>query len=177
MSAPNIYTLAQGFADLTVLLEQIDETGADEQSTLLINNWLAKLDGEVAGKLESVGKFLRIQEMTALAADTEVERLRVRSLAAKRRVTRVKAAVLELLRLARLPRVETDTFTFTVAGNGGKAPVVVDAVDPDEVARTHPHLVVVRTEINTDAVRAELEAGKPLPFARLSERGQHLRVK
>lgn len=177
MSAPSIYTLAQGWADLTAMLERIDEEGLDGDSAAMIGTWLASLEGETKVKLEHVGQFIRMQELDKLATDTEVERLRLRSGALGRRVKRVKEAVLLLLNVASLKRVQTSTFTFEARGNGGKAPLVIDDVDADVVAAEHPDLVVTTTTINHDAVRKHLESGGTLPFARLEARGTHLQVK
>ena len=174
MSAPTIYTLAQGWADLTALLERIDEEGLDDDSSVMVGTWLASLEGETTKKLEGVGQYLRMQELDRAACDAEVERLRIRSLGIGRRVKRLKDAVLMLLDVASLKRVETPTFTFVAAKNGGKAPLVVDDVDP---AAVDPDLVEVRATINHAAVRARLEAGQTLDWARLAPRGTHLQVK
>jgi hypothetical protein len=178
VSAPTLYTLAEGFRALTELLEQLDEQHGDANAdAAVVAQWIADLDGQVAAKLESVGRYLRMQELSAEAAHTEAERLRAQAARHERRVARVKDAVMHLLDAAALKRIETQTFSFTVAGDGGRAPVVVDDVDPADVAATHPELVAVVTQINKPAVREHLERGGSLPFARLAPRGRHLRVR
>jgi len=57
--------------------------------------------------------------------------------------------------------------------NGGKLPLLVDvSVDglPEEYIRLTKAPAL-------DAIRADLEAGKELPFARFGERGNSIRIK
>lgn len=66
---------------------------------------------------------------------------------------------------------------MTVANNGGRAPLVVDAVAPDEVDPDYTKTVPARLELDRDYIRKVLDDGTPLPFARLGERGRHLKVR
>jgi hypothetical protein len=178
MSAPSLYTLAQGFLALTDLLEQLDaQHGTVDGDAAVVAKWLAELDGQVNAKLESTGQYLRMVELAAEAAHAEAERLRERAASCERKAARIKAAVLQLLDAAQLKRLETKTFSFTVAGDGGMPPLVIDDVDPNEVAAALPDLVVTTVALNKPAIREVLERGGTLPFARLGQRGRHLRIR
>ncbi|MFO0447366.1 MAG: siphovirus Gp157 family protein [Pseudomonadota bacterium] len=177
MSAPSIYSLAQAWADLTAMLERIDDEGLDADATAMITAWLSSLEGQTQAKLDDMGKFLRMLELDAAAANAEAERLRARAVASERKAGRVKQAVMDMMAVAGLKTMRTASFTFSRCTNGGKQPIVIGDVDPGEVMATHPDLVVVKTEINKEAVRNALEAGDSLPFAQLAPRGEHLKVR
>ena len=61
-------------------------------------------------------------------------------------------------------------FTFNIAKNGGKQALTIDGDVPEEYTKT-----VI--ENDTEKIRADLEAGKELPFAHLEPRGESLRIK
>jgi len=122
--------------------------------------------------------IVREEEAKADVVDAEVERLRKLGARRRNRAKRLKDGLHALMTLASTKRVDTPLGTATIAGNGGKAPLALDAdVDPDVVAETHPDLVERTTVINHDAVRAALQAGVALPFARLAPRGEHIRIR
>jgi hypothetical protein len=172
-----LYSLADGFRDLTFLLEAIDANGLDAHSERMISNWLANLEGQLTAKFKDCGKYIRIQEVDLDDTEKEIERLRVRAGVLKRRVARMLQAMRFVMEQAQLQRVEAGTFVFSIDGNGGVQPLEVDDVDALDVAEAFPDFVVTTTTINNDAVRKHLEAGGTLPFARLLPRGTHLKVK
>lgn len=176
MSAP-LYKLRDQWADLLAMLDRIDDEGLDDDSSTMIGTWLTQLEGETAMKFEELGRLLREIEGTTALLEEEAERLRTRALASKRKATRIKRAVMDLMALANMKQMRTRSFTFSRCDNGGKQPVVVDDVDANDVAAVRPDLVVVKTEVNKEAVRAALEAGDSLPFARFAPRGEHLKVR
>ena len=67
-------------------------------------------------------------------------------------------------------KITSDFHTFTVCKNGGKQGVNIFAEVPDNFQR-------VIYEPDTDKIRDALEAGEDLPFAKLLERGEHVRIK
>jgi hypothetical protein len=72
---------------------------------------------------------------------------------------------------------------LAVQANGGKTPLELTFGDreltPDLIAMfdVPPEFVKVTYTLNTDAVRAALEEGVELPWAKLGDRGRHLRVR
>lgn len=179
-NSPSLYALASSFLALSDLLEELDEAGtptADVAAT--VQKWIEELDGHAAVKLEAVGRFIVQQQVEAAAAigaleaaEAEMQRLRKRVAVSGNKVKRLKEGVLLLMQTMGQPAVKTQTFTFTETKNGGKLPLTVDDVDPMTVG---PDLTT--TIINHDAVRARLEAGQRLAWARLADRGTHLRIK
>lgn len=68
--------------------------------------------------------------------------------------------------------METALHKISVAANGGAVGVEITA---DEIPRNYLKVKETVTP-DTDKIRSELQAGKELGFARLKERGCHLRI-
>ena len=67
-------------------------------------------------------------------------------------------------------KFKTELFSFSIVGNGGKQALTIDGNVPEEYTK-------IIIENDTDKIRADLEAGKELPFAHLEPRGESLRIK
>ena len=82
--------------------------------------------------------------------------------------------LLQHLSVNNINKLRTTDYNISISKNGGKQPVVVDPVDPDTLP---DDLTVTERKVNKNAVRDRLLAGEKLSFARLGDRGQHLRIK
>ena len=105
----------------------------------------------------------------------EAKRLADRARVDSNRAASLKQMLQEFFACHDLKTVETARYKLTLASNGGKAPLIVDedygtTAIPDELCK-------VTREPDTAAIRAALEAGEELPFARVGERGQSMRIK
>lgn len=71
-------------------------------------------------------------------------------------------------------KVEGDYFVFRVQKNGGRRPVeYAEGLRPEDVPEAYRR---VRVELDGAAIYEALTSGTELAFARLGERGTHLRV-
>lgn len=83
----------------------------------------------------------------------------------------MKEGVLNSLQLTGRTEVKTDLHRVSIAKNGGKQPLKVDPVHvPDSYMK-------ITYSIDTDKIRAALDAGEDLPFAHYEERGVHLNIR
>lgn len=88
---------------------------------------------------------------------------------------RLKARVQEFIeRNVPEKKVKCELHTLSVCDNGGKLPLVFDE---DAAPSPGADFCKPRWEWDTEAIRGSLEAGHDLPFARLGERGKHLRIR
>lgn len=180
MSALTLYHLGADYLALDALLAEAEEAGTDLESpevVEIVTRWFLSLDGALEAKATRVVAVIREEAAKADVVDGEVQRLRKLASSRRGRVERLKDALHAAMVLARTKRIDTALGVVSLAGNGGKVPVVVDAVDPVAVAAEHPELTVTTTFIDTDAVRSALVAGVDLPFARLAPRGEHIRIR
>ena len=83
--------------------------------------------------------------------------------------------LLNLLISRDINKLKTVDYNISVANNGGKKPLILDRdLDLDELP---PKLVKTTREADKQAIRQVLATGQELPFARLGDRGKHLRIK
>lgn len=172
-------TLWEIDANLIALDELLEENGGeitDPKCEAIIDEWFAELKGDLNNKVDGYVGF--ITELTARAEvrKAEADRLAFRAKVDNNLKTNLKERLKFFLESRNTKKLETKRYKVTVAGNGGKLPM---QISPKVIE--HPETlpaVYQRIQIspNTDAIRADLEAGKPIDFASLGERGTHLRI-
>jgi hypothetical protein len=181
MSAPQtLYAITAEYRALDQLLAEAEEAGQDLSSpevAEIVTRWWLALDGDLKDKAARCIAVIREQEALSSAAKAEADRLATYAASKAARAARVRDMVHAAMTAAQVKRLDTPLGAVTVAANGGKAPLVVDDVDPLMVQAVYPHLVEVKTTINKEAVREVLASGLPLPFAAIGERGTHLRIR
>jgi hypothetical protein len=181
MSAPQtLYAITAEYRALDQLLAEAEEAGVDLSSlevAAIVTRWWVALDGDLQAKAARCIAVIREQEALSDAAKAEAARLAAYAASKAARAAKVREMVMTAMQAAQVKRLDTPLGAVTVAANGGKAPLVVDDVDPLMVQAVYPHLVEVKTTINKEAVREVLASGQPLPFAAIGERGTHLRIR
>ncbi len=161
--------------DLERLNELLDDCGDDAQQQELISEWLGQLGNERDKKLD--GYCALITEMTARAEGRKAEARRLAELAAadEGRARLLKDRLKFFFEVHNLKTVETARYKLQVQRNGGKAPLILD--DSVPVTQLPKQFQRVSIDPDTAAIRAVLEAGEQLSFARLGERGTSMRIK
>lgn len=161
--------------DLVMLQEMLEHVDTDSEQVNEILAFLENGQKELLHKLDNYAELIceltarsearkqRAKEMTELAKADEAL------------VKRLKTTLQYFFEAKGISRQDTDRHRITLAKNGGKLPVVFnDAVMPENMPEKYQITVI---SPNTDAIRADLEAGENLPFAKLGDRGQSLRIK
>lgn len=153
------------------LLEHIDNENSQAEEILA---FLKDTQKELSKKLDNYAEL--ICELTARAS---VRKQRAKELtdlakADESLAKRLKTTLQLFFEQHNIKSQDTDRHRITLAKNGGKAPVIFDDTLPENLPKQYQ---VVAIKPDTDAIRADLEAGKQLPFARLGERGQSIRIK
>lgn len=161
--------------DIDALDDLLDEIGGDiTDCEKAVDGWFAELGAERDRKINGYGNLIaditnraevrqqRAAEMLALA---EID---------KKKVAFLKQRLLEFFQLHGITRLDTECFRFTRCNNGGKQPMWCEEPErlPDEYRRQ-----VITYKPESEKIRAELECGKELGFARLLPRGEHIRIK
>jgi len=112
-----------------------------------------------------------IAELTARGAarKAEAERLAENARVQFAAVDRLKKSLLDSFNTLGIKKLETERFTVAVQKNGGVLPLEITG----DVPATFNRVIV---SPDADKIRAALETTE-LPFAKLSERGSHVRIK
>lgn len=163
--------------DWLAVEQALDDCGGDISDPVVeaaITKIIEGLLEEEGAKLDGMVRFMKQLDMEGAAARAEEEQWAKRANAKEGLAKRIKRLMHEhLLRTNRNRLLLPSGLILKVHGNGGKMPVEIDLVDPESVP---DHLCKVTRRIDSDAVRAILEAGKNLEFARLLSRGTHLKI-
>tara|TARA_R100001082_G_scaffold5440_1_gene3758 strand:+ start:5099 stop:5593 length:495 start_codon:yes stop_codon:yes gene_type:complete len=158
---PTLYELS---ADLQFLLDLADQEGGDES----IEQALDEIQGQISEKAESIGKIVRELEITAEGRRKEADRLVHRANVAEKAAKRALDYLEQNMRLIGMKTLETKSFKYTRAKNGGKQPIEINEdIVPDDYK-----VEKVQTKINRERIRKEMESGNKLPFAQFQERGE-----
>ena len=162
------------------------EEGNSEESDRAVDEHLTQIilrrEGESRKdyglRVDRFISYLRFQEDTSYIS-TEINRLNALKKSRKNLAKRLMNMILYRLEVSKVNKIETNKYKISVVGKGGKQPVEIDYDEihdidlfPEEFVKTK-----IAKTVDRDAIAAYLKAGKPLPWARLVERGNRLSIK
>lgn len=135
---------------------------------------LATLGEQVERKVDGycfiIGKLLAREQW----AREEANRLQEIGRTAKSEANRLRGHLLWFLEQRGTEKLATDRYRVSVAGNGGKAPLIIsEDMRPEDVPDAFRR---VKYEFDTEAIREQAELGA-ISWARVGERGKSLRIK
>ena len=162
--------------ELNVQMQEIlDMAESGEFDEELIANTLEGVEGEIEIKLDSYGVIIIELQADIEKIDQEIKRLTTKKKTISNSIDYLKKMVMQTMGTLNTRKVKGDKFTWTIAKNGGKAPLIIDESVPAISLPEEYQLWDVKP--NKEVIRQDLEAGKELPYARLGERGESLRLK
>jgi hypothetical protein len=154
------------------LIAQHDGEISDPEIAGFIDEWLSEANQSLDRKADDYAALVQEMTLRSQARAEEAKRLRVLAEIDERAAQHLKDRLRWAMEQRGIKRIDTDRYRITVAGNGGKVPMELDEsrVPPDYTIQPPP-------VPDKERIRADLESGLSLPFARLGERGTHLRIK
>ena len=162
--------------ELNVQMQEIlDMAESGEFDEEIIANTLEGVEGEIEIKLDSYGVIIIELQADIEKIDQEIKRLTTKKKTISNSIDYLKKMVMQTMGTLNTRKVKGDKFTWTIAKNGGKAPLIIDEDMPAISLPEEYQLWDVKP--NKEVIRQDLEAGKELPYARLGERGESLRLK
>ena len=154
------------------LLELAEDEDLDPE---VLNDTIEAMAGEWEHKLDAYGIVRNELSMDIAKIDMEVKRLTEKKKRINGNIARINEAIMASMKLHDTRKVEGEHFTWQIQKNGGKAPLIIDESMPAiGLPKEYQSWDV---KVNKDAIRKDLEAGKELPYARIGERGESLRLK
>lgn len=148
-----------------LLIAELEEL--DEQT---LKDTMESLEYELEDKADGYAKVIRELEGQAETLKSEIDRLTKRRNGIETNISLMKEALKNAMKETGKTKFKTDLFSFTVAKNGGKQPLNIHGDVPETYKK-------IEYKVDNDKIREELKGGKELPFAKLKERGDHLRVR
>lgn len=160
----NLYQLANNYDEVLNMLYDED---TDEQ---MIFDTLESIEGEIEDKADNYAKIIKELESKRDSRKAEAKRLSDSAIVFDNRIKALKSNLFNAMKQTGKTNFATNLFSFNIAKNGGKQTLTIDGEVTEEYQKTVK-------ENDTDKIRADLEAGKILPFAHLEPRGESLRIK
>ena len=153
--------------DYNKVLHMLDDPDIDEQTII---DTCDAIEGAIEDKADSYAFII-----SGLKADISAMRAEEDRLATRRRVTNnhietLKRVLEEAMRATGRLKFKTALHSFGIQKNGGRAPLDIYGDVPDDYT-------ITTTAPDNEAIRAALDAGEELDFARLQERGESLRIR
>jgi chromosome segregation ATPase len=179
-----IIEISQELIDLENQLEELaDNCEATEEAAERISQIIAtfpdKLESTQAErdrKLDNYAGLINELQSRVEIRRSEAKRLSDRASVDENKVKALKSNLQKFFEAHQLKSIDTNRFRLTLAKNGGKLPLFLDSQPAENYPEQYRQTVTV-TSPNREAIRAALEAGESLDFARLGDRGQSLRIK
>jgi len=162
--------------DMKALDDLLFEAGGDitdPEVETAIDDWMDSLDDNFKAKVDNYAALITEIEARSAARKAEAERLRDRAKIDANTAESLKAQLEYVFEQRQIKKIETKRYTIGLRKHGGKLPLDLDDVRPDELS---PRFQRVQIDVDRTAIREALEAGEELKFARLGERGQSLSI-
>lgn len=163
-------TLYELTTELMVLLEMAEDADVDADT---LADTMEAIEGEIEIKADGYAKVMKELDGRASILDAEIKRLKARKDAIKANKERIKHNLEDAMRATGKTKFKTDLFSFGIQKNPASLKID-DSVDIENVPSEF--LYIPPIEINSEAVKEALKAGKELSWARL-EQGESLRIR
>lgn len=170
----SLLDITSEMAVLSELLEDREGNVQDPEIEARLTEYLNKLGDDLDAKVDNYCALVRTKELLASARRAEAENLlksaKTDENAAKGLKERLKHAltVLGIKKAGKLRQA-------SIVNNGGRLPVVIPDDSPEAIPAEYQRVEIT---VDFDKVYNDLTAGKNLgTFAKLAERGTHLRIK
>ena len=141
----------------------------DEQAYI---DTLEALQGELDDKVGQWARCIKNLEGERDAIKAEGDRLTKRAKSIDNEVTHMKATLLIYLKAAGVKKAGDNIIKASIVPNGGQAPLEID-ITPEELPEVFRKVTV---DADKTAIRAALESGKEFSWARIGERGEHIKI-
>jgi len=119
-------------------------------------------------KADDIAKAITNINSDISALQTEIKRLQELQKIRENHVKNLKNYLYEQMKAIGKTKFSTPLFNFSICKNGGLQPLEITGDVPSEYCDLVPNNTLIRTAITE---------GKKIEFARLLERGEHLRIK
>lgn len=158
-------------AEMQELMDWLNDPETDEEA---IADTLEGLQFELEKKAEGYCKVIRQFEADAEMYKAEAQRFQQKQAIAESNAKRMKEALKKaMVATGNEKGLDAGLFKLKIAGNGGKRPLKITGIVPDEFVKMMP-------TNDTDRIRDFLESldeNDVCAWAKLEDRGTHLTIK
>lgn len=141
----------------------------DEQA---YRDTLEGLQGELDDKVSQWARCIKNLEGERDAIKAEGDRLTKRAKSIDNEVKHMKDTLLMYLKAAGVSKAGDAVIKASIVKNGGQAPLEIDLI-PVDLPEDFQKITI---DADKEAIRAALEGGQQLEWARIGERGEHVKI-
>lgn len=141
----------------------------DEQA---YRDTLEGLQGELDDKVSQWARCIKNLEGERDAIKAEGDRLTKRAKSIDNEVKHMKDTLLMYLKAAGVTKAGDAVIKASIVKNGGQAPLEIDLI-PVDLPEDFQKITI---DADKEAIRAALEGGQQLEWARIGERGEHVKI-
>ena len=153
--------------ELVMKLMSDEDIGDDDARVIEL---LEKIESDIRNKIDGYCGLMRKFDDYSNEAKHESNRYFDRAVMWKKKHDSLKDRLKLAMERMGERQIVTAKNTVTICGNGGQQPLEITGHVPQEFQKT-----ITKVVDDTDRIRTALASGE-LPFARLKDRGSHLRV-
>lgn len=162
--------------ELSIQFQTILEMAEDGEIDMdVVNGSLECVEADIEQKLDSYGVVINELSDDIEKIEKEIKRLTEKKRTIDNNITRMKGAIKDAMEAIGKKKIQGDKFTWTIAKNGGKRPVVFK--EGYNILSIPEQFQDWTVKPDRELIRQALESGEELDFATLGERGESLRLK
>lgn len=156
--------------DMTAEWQEVFDMLADpEIPEDAVYDTIEMIEADMDTKADSYAKIIKSMAGEVATVDAEIKRLQERKNAMVRRSEWLKSQLEATMRITGRTKFKTALFSFNIQKNGGVRPLEFTGDVPAEWLKPG--------DPDTKLIREHLETFGELPFAKLGERGESLRIR
>ena len=173
-----IYELNDEARALDALLdEHLSENGGEvtPEAEAILSEWFQESEADLDAKLDAYAAVIAEREAFIAARTAEAKRIAALARSDENVVASMKERLKWFFEERGITKHETANHKFTLATNGGKLPLAINAdFLPEELPKCFQKVTV---DYDKRAIREVLENDGYLEFAHLGERGRSVRIR
>lgn len=150
-----------------------DENGEiSEEASATLDAW----DAEFKKKADAYAYVIDIKTADANFLKNEIDRLKKRLARETNTIEWLRSRIMVTMKRLGIQKLATSLHNFTIARNGGLAPMTI-AVEPSKLpAKYVREIPVITFDVDKALLRKDLEMGIKIEGVTLGERGENLRI-
>lgn len=156
--------------DIVGEYEQLYELAIEDGDHQAFLDTLEGLKGELEVKASGYVQVMKQLEMEEAECDKVIEAFKAKKQTRANSIKRMSEALQSAMETAGVDVLNAGDYELKIVNNGGVQPLVISGDVPDNFMK-------VVYEPDNKKIREALIDGQELDFARLGERGKHLRIK
>ncbi|MBN9503623.1 MAG: hypothetical protein BGO01_20745 [Armatimonadetes bacterium 55-13] len=173
----NIFEIGEELEQIFDAFDHLPSDEADEEIRKALEAYFEKVGEDLNNKIDGYCGLIKTMEARAKIRAEEAKRLKSLAETDENNAKRLKKRLNDFMSVTSNTKMETRRFKVWVQNNGGATPIEWTGGEEPDPETLPPAYVIIKKELDLEAIRSDLEGEIPLDFAKLGERGTHVRIK